>query len=402
MDASELKDQYDYVIVGAGVAGAAAVKGIRDVDSNGSVAVLGAEPDEPVYRPDLSKKLWLEDDAKVDDSKLGVPDGVEFVTSTPVEAIDTDAHQVSAGGKQVGYGKLLIATGGSPRTIDLPDDDRVIYYRTLADYRRLRDLTPEGSTATVIGGGFIGSELASALAQNGVGVTWIMPEDKVQQAIFPPDLADQLTTKYADNNVTLRTGQLVTGGRIDGPSVTVQTDKGDEVTSDVVVVGAGITAADRLADAAGIEVDEGIVVDQTLQTTAPDVYAAGDVVRYQDPLLGRRRVEHVDNAEHMGERAGRNMAGESDPYDYTPFFWSDLFDAGYEAIGDLSSKREMVEDWNEAHDAGVVYYLGDKGAVVGVLLWNVWDSVDKAREVMAKSKDGSLGRDDLIGAIPLG
>lgn len=392
--------KYDYVIVGGGVAAAAAVGGIREIDEDGSVLVLGAEPDGPVYRPDLSKKLWLDEDASLDKTQLLDGKQSDLQTSSPVTAIDPAAHTVQVqGGATVTYGKLLLATGSTPRTLDLPDSDRVIYYRTAADYRRLRDLAGNGTPVTAIGGGYIGAEIASALTQNDAKVTMIFDEQLVQQRIFPKSIAELVTKDFTDRGVRLITKEQVADGTLADDKVAIQVGDGTSVEAGVVVVGIGVTPRVELAESAGIDTDNGIVVDDHLRTSAADVYAAGDVASYDDALLGRRRVEHVDNAEAMGKKAGRNLAGADEVYDYTPIFWSDLFDHGYEAVGDLDSRLDIVEDWKDDHTAAVVYYLdGDK--VRGVLLWNVWDSTDKARDVIARSRDGKLDRDKLVGAIP--
>jgi NADPH-dependent 2,4-dienoyl-CoA reductase/sulfur reductase-like enzyme len=167
----------------------------------------------------------------------------------------------------------------------------------------------------------------------------------------------------------------------------VTLDDGRTVAADGVVVGAGLQIETDLARSAGLEVDDGVLVDDRLRTSDPHVWAAGDVAQYPDRLLGSRRVEHVDNATTMGRQAGRNLAGADEPYDHTPFFYSDLFELGYEAVGRLDASLETVEDWH-ADDlgAGVVYYL-DGGRVAGVLLWNVWDATDRAREVIATQTD---------------
>lgn len=391
---------YDYVIVGGGVAAAAAVGGIRELDENGSVLVLGAEPDGPVYRPDLSKKLWLDEDATLEQSRLLDGQQADLQTSSPVTAIDPGAHTVTVqGGATVTYGKLLLATGSSPRTLDLPDTDRVIYYRTAADYRRLRDLAGKDTPVTTVGGGYIGAEISSALTQNGAKVTMIFDEDLVQQRLFPTSIAELITKEFTDRGVRLLTGETVADGKLADESVAIQVGDGSSVEAGAVVVGIGVTPNAQLAEAAGIGTDNGVVVDDRLRTSATDVYAAGDVANYDDPLLGRRRVEHVDNAEAMGKQAGRNMAGADEAYDYTPIFWSDLFDFGYEAVGRLDSRLDTVEDWKDDKSAAVVFYL-DEGVVQGVLLWNVWDSTDKARDVMARSRAGELTRDQLPGAIP--
>lgn len=379
---------YDYVIIGAGVAAAKAVDGIRDVDDSGSILVLGAEPDPPVYRPVLSKDLWLKDDAALEDETLldGTADGVELRTDAEVTAVDPAAHTVAlADGTSIDYGKLLLATGAEPRTLGLPAGPRVLAYRTAADYRQLRDLLGPDTHAVVVGGGYIGAEMAAALVQNDVKVTMVLPEDLVQARLFPERLARRITDALADHGVEVVHGSL-DGGDSRDDGVTVRLEDGTEIEADLAVVGVGVVPRTGLAEAAGLEVEDGIVVDSAMRTGAEDVYAAGDAVSYPDVRLGRRRVEHVDHAEKSGELAGRAMAGADATYEETPFFWSDLFDDGYEAIGDLDSRLEMVEDWQgeeEPTDRGVVYYLDD-GLVRGVLLWNVWDSVDAARDLLGK------------------
>lgn len=402
---SDAEKSYDYVIVGAGVAAASAVKGIRSEDTRGTIAVYGSEPDEPVYRPVLTKDLWLKNDETLEGSSLAGDlkddDALDLVLDTTVTEIDTAAHVVRlADGSAVGYRKLLLATGAEPRVLGVDPGPRVVYYRTAADYRRLRAAAEKGSHVAVVGGGYIGSEIASALVQNGVDVTLVLDLEDVQELMFPRALAAHLTKAFDDHGVTIVHGS-VKGGEEDDGGVRIRLDDDSHVVADAAVIGVGVLPRTGLAEAAGLEVDNGIVVDEHLRTSAEDVYAAGDVATYPDALLGRRRVEHVDHAEKSGELAGKAMAGAENTYDYTPFFWSDLFDYGYEAVGETSSRLDMVEDWKDGEiGTGVVYYL-KAGQVRGVLLWNVWDSVDKARELMAETaKEPVEDVEALRGRIP--
>jgi NADPH-dependent 2,4-dienoyl-CoA reductase/sulfur reductase-like enzyme len=395
---------YDYLIAGAGVAAASAVKGIRAVDREGSIGILGAEPDPPVYRPDLSKDLWLKDDKSLEDSVLlGDETGLELRTGVEVRSVDTAGHRVVlADGSEVGYGRLLLATGAEPITLDVESGPRVIYYRTAADYRALSEVATKDAHVLVIGGGYIGSEIASALSQKDVRVTMILVDDLVQQHMFPKGLAQHVTDAFGDHDVELVHG-MVESGTVDGDSVTLRLEDGTELTGDAVVIGVGVRPRTKLAEEAGLQVEGGIVVDDRLRTSADGVYAAGDVASYPDARLGRRRVEHVDNAEKSGEVAGRNMAGEETAYTHTPFFWSDLYDDGYEAIGELKADLETVEDFaDDDYGKGVVYYV-DKGRVRGVLLWNVWDSVGQAQELIEQTAQQPLDdASSLKGRIALG
>jgi len=406
-DMSNVNESYDYVIVGGGVAAASAVRGIRSEDSSGTIAVLGSEPDKPVYRPALSKDLWLKDDATLEGNSLAGDldgdDAVDLVTDTTVTEIDPGAHVVRlADGSSVGYGKLLLATGAEPRRLGIDPGPRVVYYRTAADYERLRAIVDADSHVVVVGGGYIGSEIASALVQNDVTVTLVLDLQDVQEQMFPRALAASLTQAFADRGVTVVHGSVDSGEATDD-GVKIRLDDGTEITGDAAVIGVGVLPRTGLAKAAGLDVDNGITVDDHLRTSATDVYAAGDVASYPDVLLGRRRVEHVDHAEKSGELAGKVMAGSGETYDYTPFFWSDILDAGYEAIGETSSRLDMVEDWKDGQiGTGVVYYL-KSGQVRGVVLWNVWDSVDQARELIAETgKKPVADPESLRGRIPIG
>ncbi|HEX5499252.1 MAG TPA: FAD-dependent oxidoreductase, partial [Thermomicrobiales bacterium] len=320
-----------------------------------------------------------------------------------VERLDL-AQRVVTDDRGAGYafGRLLLATGGAPRRLPF-GGDRIIAFRTLADYRRLAAQAGDGRRFAVIGGGFIGAEIAAALAMHGNAVTLVFPEAGIGARLFPPDLARFLNGYYRERGVEVMPGAAAVGLDERGERVALRTrdfqsDGEREIVVDGVVAGIGIEPNVDLARSAGLATGDGIVVDATLRTSHPDVYAAGDVAQVFAPALGdRRRVEHEDNATTMGRAAGRAMAGDERPYDHLPFFYSDLFDLGYEAVGDVDARLETLADWKEPYRRGVVYYLGD-GRVRGVLLWNVWDQVDAARALIAAP--GPFRPDDLPGRIP--
>lgn len=386
-----MRDSYDYVVVGAGMAGDAAAHGIREVDPDGSILVVGREPTAPVTRPALTKALWTDPEFTFDQVWLPTAEetGAELLLGESVIAVDTAARTVTTDADvTVGYGRLLLATSGHPRRLPgVEDSGRVISFRTVRDYERLRDLAGGGRHVVVVGGGYIGTELAAALVQNDTRVTLVHRQDVLTGATFPEALARHVERRYADAGVTLVPRSSVAATTSEADGVTVTLADGTTLAADAVVVGAGLEIETDLARAAGLRVDDGIVVDDRLRTSDPHVWAAGDVAQYPDRILGRRRVEHVDNATSMGRQAGRNLAGADEPYDHTPFFYSDLFEYGYEAVGRLDASLDTVEDWHEDDlGAGVVYYL-DGGRVAGVLLWNVWDATDRARAVIAAQTD---------------
>ncbi|HEY3387947.1 MAG TPA: FAD-dependent oxidoreductase, partial [Prolixibacteraceae bacterium] len=277
-------------------------------------------------------------------------------------------------------------------------DEHFIYYRTLSDYRRLRELTNTGKRFAVIGGGFIGSEIAAALAMNGKEVVMIFPDKNIGERIFPHPLAQFVSDYYKQKGIEVLPGEKITGLEILNRQHVLITSTGRKITVDGVVAGLGIEPNTELAQKAGIEVDKGIIVDEYLRTSSPDIFAAGDVAEFFNPALGNRlRVEHEDNANTMGRTVGWNMAGRSESYDHLPFFYSDLFDLGYEAVGDVDSKLETFADWKRPNEEGVIYYLKNN-RVRGVLLWNVWEQVEAARKLIAEP--GPFTSKNLVGRLP--
>jgi NADPH-dependent 2,4-dienoyl-CoA reductase/sulfur reductase-like enzyme len=391
---------FDYLIVGGGMVADTAARGIREIDADGSIGILSDDVDEPYTRPALSKKLWTDDEFTWEKVPLGTADdtGADIRLRTRASAIRPDAHEVDADGETFSYGKVLIATGGKP--VSLPVDDRsngerALTFRTAEDYRRLRALAEDVDRIAVVGGGYIGSELAAALVQNGVDTVLVHTGAVLGDAVFPAALAERFEKLFRDAGVEIVGGSKVSGGEADATGARLELENGDEVRADAVVSGLGIEVATELAEEAGLKVDDGVHVDAQLRASVDDVYAAGDVASYPDRLLGRRRVEHVDNANEQGKAAGRNLAGAAEPYTHTPYYYSAVFGIRYEAVGTLDSSLETVEDWIDA-DRGVVYYLDDE-RVVGVLLWNVEEARDAARSVLAESD--TLTRDDLVGRI---
>ena len=387
---------YTYLIVGGGMTADAAAKAIRAADPKGSIGLVSADPHPPYDRPPLSKALWKgEPEDKI--WRHTEATGAELHLGRRVTAIDAHQKRVTdALGETYGYGKLLLATGGTPRRLKL-DSEQVIYFRTVDDYRRLHALAQEQLRFAVLGGGFIGSEIAAALRMAGREVVMLIPEDGVGARVYPADLSGSLNDYYKEKGVDLRTGDGLADLTPRGGKVIVKTTSGKELKVDVVVAGLGITPNVDVAEQAGVHIENGIVVDELLRTDVPDIYAAGDVANFFSPALGKRvRVEHEDNANTMGAAAGKAMAGQGEPYHHLPFFYSDLFESGYEAVGELDSRLETFSDWKEPFKEGVVYYLKD-GRVRGVLLWNVWGKVDEARTLIAQP--GPFTRDVLRGRL---
>ncbi len=387
---------YKYLIIGGGLAGDGATKGIRELDADGSIGIISMEADPPYMRPNLSKDLWKGSP----EEKIWRKTEERADLHLRRKAVQLDPAKKSVvdnEGDEYTYDKLLLATGGTPNHLPFGDGN-IIYYRNFRHYKQLRSLTETGEDFVVIGGSFIGSELAAALTIVGKKVAMIFPGNTISENIFPSDLAHFLNDYYRKKGVEVVTGESVASVQKEGERITVRTGSGRAFEADGVVAGIGIHPNLDLAKETGIKVDNGILVNERLETSAPDIYAAGDSANFFHSALEKRtRVEHEDNAVQMGKVAGRNMAGASEAYIHIPMFYSDLFELGYEAVGEMNSKMETISDWQEEpFKKGVVYYMED-GRVRGVLLWNVWKKVDEARALM--KENGPFKEKDLKGRI---
>jgi 3-phenylpropionate/trans-cinnamate dioxygenase ferredoxin reductase component len=392
---------YPYLIIGAGMTANAAARGIREIDLDTPIGMIGEEPDPPYNRPPLSKGLWK-----------GVPleniwrappiPGVTLHLGRRIQSLDL-SRKVAIDDQESVYtfDKCLLATGSAPRRLPF-GGDRVVYLRTLADYCRLRRLTTGGQRFAVIGGGFIGAEIAAALAMNGKDVTMVFPRTGIAERILPRNLVDFVSAYFRQKRVEVLTETEAYGLEARGAELTlmtrgVRTGHEREFCVDGVIAGIGIRPNVELAETAGLSVDDGILVDEHLRTTHPDVYAAGDVARIYSPALDSRiRVEHEDNANAMGHHAGRAMAGRAEPYDYLSYFYSEMFDITYQAVGDIDAGLDTVEDWENPYVKGTVYYLRD-GRVRGVLTWNRYGQVGAARRLIAEP--GPFGPTELKGRL---
>jgi 3-phenylpropionate/trans-cinnamate dioxygenase ferredoxin reductase component len=372
--------EFRYLIVGGGMTADAACRGIRDHDADGSIGLVGAEPHAPYARPPLSKALWKgSDEATIWRGTAEL--GVELVLGRRIVELDLDGRRaVDDAGEAYGYERLLLATGGRPRRLASGPDD-VVYYRTLDDYRRLRSAATDGTRVVVIGGGFIGSEIAAALSWSGCAVTMVFPEQGIGARLFPAELAEFVTGYYREKGVDVRPGEVVEGIA----DATVRLGGGTSIEADAIVAGLGIVPATELAEAAGLAVDDGVVVDELGHAGGrDDVFAAGDVARFPAVSLGTlARVEHEDHANSHGRAVGASMAGANAPYTHLPFFYSDLFELGYEAVGEVDSRLETIAEWADPNRKGVVCYVDGERRPRGFLLWDVWGKVADARALIA-------------------
>lgn len=372
-----------FVIVGGGLAGAKAAETLRAEGFDGEIVLFGAEPELPYERPPLSKGYLLgkapRDSATVHPAQWYADNNVDLRTGVTVAAIDPAAHEVTFGGGTLAYDKLLLATGASPRRLDIPGAslDRVRYLRTLPDSDRLREAFGGGRRVVVVGAGWIGLETAAAARLAGCPVTVIEPQPSVLYGALGPELGAAFEGLHRTHGVEFRFGETAAEfhGDAAGRVGSVLTSSGTVLPADVVVVGVGVMPNVGLASSAGLEVSNGVVTDAALRTSDPDIYAAGDVAQTFLPLLGRHvRVEHWSNALNGGPAAARSMLGQQVTYDRVPYFYSDQYDLGMECSGlpAPGSYDEVVYRGDRAGLEFIAFWLSAGKLVAGMNV-NVWD-----------------------------
>jgi NADPH-dependent 2,4-dienoyl-CoA reductase/sulfur reductase-like enzyme len=327
----------------------------------------------------LSKKYLRQevglDRVYVEDTGYYDEEGVDVLTGVRATGVDPDEHVVTLeDGRELGYEKLLLATGGYAWRLPIPGKDleNVFTLRTIEDSDSIRESAGEGKHALIMGGSFIGSEVAASLRQLGTQVTMIFPESRLLERVVPVELSDLLFAVYRDEGIDVFPNTVSDGMEGNGRVERVTLDNGETIDVDLVVMGVGIRLNTELADQAGLELNENgaVIVDEYLRTSDPDIYAAGDIAAWPDPTFGERlRVEHWDVARRQGRRSGRNMAGEVEAYTALPYFYSDLFDLSFEVWGDLSSWEETVLR-GSLDEGSFAYYYFDVGKLVGVLAMN--------------------------------
>jgi len=370
--------KYKYLILGGGIAADQAVRGIRSIDASSPIGIISREPHPCYERPPLSKTLWT--GAKEETIWCQTQsENVVFHLEESVIGLDPSNHLITTDHGSYTYEKLLVATGVSP--IHLKNDcDGVIYYHDLKDYYRLRELYDRGERFLVVGAGYIGTEIAAALAMNGKRVTMVFRGSAIYQRRVPDDFAFFLNSYFTEKGIQLKPSQTVVAVERDQSLYHVTLSSGEIITVDGVVVGIGCTP--NLGFASGLKLNDGVEVNAYLCSSDPDIYAAGDVANIYYPLVQRRlRIEHEDNAHTTGFIAGQNMAGANLQYTHQPYFYSAMFELGYEAVGLMGQDFEMVQQWEDLFRKGTIYYCKD-GRVCGAMLWGIWDELDRIREMI--------------------
>lgn len=381
-----------FIIVGASLTGAKAAQTLREAGFDGRVVLLGAEPERPYERPPLSKDYLRgespREKAYVHEESFYAEHQIELQTDTTVTAIDPGRSRLTlSDGGELAYERLLLATGAEPRRIPIAgaELDGVCYLRTLADCDALRERLVRGGHVVVVGAGWIGSEFAASACQRGLQVTVIDPVELPNERIFGAEIGGFYRDVHARHEIELLLGEGVQSFEGDRALAGVRTSGGRVIDCDFAVVGVGAAPRVQLAQDAGLDVQDGILVNERLQSSAPNVFAAGDVARAWHPFYEQRiRVEHWSNALNQGPAAARAMLGEPVSYERIPYFYSDQYEVGMEYSGYAPVWDEVVFRGNREDGEFVAFWLLD-GRVVAGMNVNVWD-VNEQIQALIRSR----------------
>ncbi|MDX6684367.1 MAG: 3-phenylpropionate/trans-cinnamate dioxygenase ferredoxin reductase component [Baekduia sp.] len=381
-----------FVIVGASLAGAKAAETLRAEGFDGRVVLVGAESERPYERPPLSKDYLRGEAGRerlyVHDPSLYAAQDIELRLGSTAVSLDASAHEVTLDdGEQLTYDRLLLATGAEPRLLAIPgaDLDGVLYLRTVEDSDELRRRLDGGGAVVVVGAGWIGAEVAASARQRGLDVTVLDPAAVPLERVLGRDVGAIYRDIHTDHGVRMLMGTGVEAFEGDTKVERVRTSDGQTLDCGFVVVGVGVAPRTGLAVRASLAVDNGILVDAHLQTSSPDVFAAGDVARAHHPLYRERiRVEHWANALHQGPIAARNMLGRAAVYDRVPYFFSDQYDVGMEYAGFAATWDRVVFRGDPASREFIVFWLAGDRVVAGMNV-NVWEVTEPIQGLIRDS-----------------
>jgi 3-phenylpropionate/trans-cinnamate dioxygenase ferredoxin reductase subunit len=367
-----------HVIVGASLAGASAAAALRKEGFDGRIVLIGEERERPYERPELSKSYLRGEPGKdLHVHREGFYDehGIELVTGRSVDAIDVAKREVHVGDDVIGFDHLLLTTGATPRRLEVPGSDLegIVTLRTMDDADRIREEAEAADAIAIIGGGWIGSEVAASLRQLGHEVSLVLPTVNPLEHVLGVEVGGMYRRAHEEHGVTIVAGATATGFEGDSRVAAVRTADGRAVPANLVVVGIGATPRVELAEGAGLAVDNGVLVDEYLETSVAGIFAAGDVANAVHPHYGRRlRVEHWDNAKRQGRVAAANMLGGAQPYERIPYFYSDQYDIGMEYTGLASADDQVVFRGDRERREFIAFWLR-AGKVVAGMNVNVWD-----------------------------
>ena len=365
-------NEANIVILGGGMVAGYAAKQLVELGlPKGELAILSADNTVPYERPPLSKTFLAgedtEDGIKINPEDFYKKQGIEVRLQCEVATVDVKRKRLVLKNKdEFGFQKLIIATGARPRTLNIPGSklQNLFYLRTVNDSRNIRNAAEKVKHALVIGGGFIGMEVAAVFAQKGIEVAMVIHDDRLFKRMYTPEMSTFFESYYAARGVRVIKSMSVTEFRGDRAVNSAVLKDGQTIQCDLVVAGIGVEPVIEVLSGSGLEIGDGVVVNEYLQTSHPDVFAAGDVANYQDVLFGkRRRVEHWDNAVSQGQYCGRSVMGDRTPFRHVPYFFSDIFDLSYEFWGDSSGADQVVHRGDVSSSSFSVWWLHQQRVV---------------------------------------
>ncbi|GAA1796066.1 NAD(P)/FAD-dependent oxidoreductase [Nostocoides veronense] len=390
------------VVIGAGLAAAKVVEALREGDFDGSITLVGAEDHPPYERPGLSKDYLAgtksADTLRVHEPQWYAAHDIEMRYADPATAIDRQAQRVTlASGEELAYDWLVLATGAQPRLLDLPgaDLDGVVTLRSIEDSTRLRAALTRQARLVIIGGGWIGLEVAAAARNAGCEVTVLERESLPLYAVLGPTMSGYFADLHRKHGVDLRTEVRVESIEgADGQITGVRTSEGT-IPADLVLVGVGAIPDTELAQAAGLDVDRGVVTDEHLRTSDQHILAAGDVARARHTSLGELRVEHWDNAIRQGKLAAYTILGRDESFDWQPYFFTDQYDLGMEYVGHAGADDQAIVRGDLESGAFIVFWVRD-GVVRAAMNVNIWDVNDDLRAIVGSEVASDRLKDESI------
>ena len=400
-----------FVIVGGGLAGAKAAETLREEGFDGRLVLVGDEAERPYERPPLSKEYLRGETAEkpyVHGEDFYAEREIELWTSARVTGVDAGRGELRLeDDRRLGYDRLLLATGAEPRRLDVPGAELagILYLRTVADSERIAERFEPGRRVVVVGSGWIGAEIAASARMKGCEVTMIEMATLPLERVLGPEVGQIYLDVHRDHGIEFLPETTVERFEGEGSLERVLTRDGARIETDVAIVGVGVTPRVQLAEAAGLRVENGILVDERLESSVPGVFAAGDVANAHHPFYERRlRVEHWANALNQGPAAARAMLGEPVSYDEIPYFFSDQYETGMEYAGFAPEWDEVIFRGDVAGREFIAFWLAE-GRVVAGLNMNVWDVNDEIRELIRSRQpvdakrlaDADVGLEELAG-----
>ena len=394
-------DKAKLVILGGGMVAGYAAKQLVELGlPAGDLAVVSADDEVPYERPPLSKGFLAGKDTqasiRINSAEFYAEHGIDLRLRCEIESVEPGAKRLHMKqGGELGFDKLVIATGARPRTLNVPGSQLqgVRYLRSLDDSRRIRELAGGIKRAAVIGGGFIGMEVAAVLAQKGIDTTMIVRSSRIWDQFFTPEMSHFFETYYAARGVKCERNASIDSFGGNGAVSSIRLAGGRVIPTDIVVAGIGVQPVTEFLASSGIELSNGVVVNEYLETSRADIYAAGDVANYNDVLFGkRRRVEHWDNAVSQGQHCARLLIGERQPFRHVPYFFSDVFDLSYEFWGDTSGADQVVSRGDVTTNSFSVWWLRGQ-QLAAAFIMNRPDDERAAAPQWIESKRPVLARD---------